>query len=138
MLSLHRAPALLAVLFGFSLPLMSPAFAAADGVTSLDPAGLEQVLANGKCSLIEFGGKRCVPCKAMQPRLHTLSVTYSDRLNVFNVYMDEQPDLLRKYKIQLIPTQVLFNRQGVEVFRHVGLWDENDIHLQLKKIGVVK
>jgi|WetSurMetagenome_2_1015567.scaffolds.fasta_scaffold445809_2 thioredoxin 1 len=138
MLSLHRAPTLLSVLFILSVPFMSPAVAAADGVTSLDPAGLEQVLANGKYSLIEFGGKRCIPCKAMQPRLHTLSVTYSDRLNVFNVYMDEQPDLLRKYKIQLIPTQVLFNRKGVEVSRHVGLWEENEMLEQLKKLGVVK
>jgi thioredoxin 1 len=138
MLSLHRAPALLAVLFVFSVPFMSPAVDAADGVTSLDPAGLEQVLANGKYSLIEFGGKRCVPCKAMQPKLYNLSVTYRDKLNVFNVYMDEQPDLLRKYKIQLIPTQVLFNRQGVEVDRHVGLWDDDDMHQQLKKLGVVK
>lgn len=88
-------------------------------------------------TFIELGADRCIPCKAMQPIMKEIAETYAGRIQVvfYDVWKDPEPG--RKYKIQLIPTQVFIDRQGNEVFRHVGLFPKEEILKMLKDKGLL-
>jgi thioredoxin 1 len=97
---------------------------------------LPQALKNGKPTLAEFGRGTCIPCKEMKPILENLALEYQDRLNVPIVSVDDYRDLTNYYKIMAIPTQIGFDSNGKEVFRHVGAWPKDQIIPQLGKLGV--
>jgi len=87
-------------------------------------------------TFIELGADRCIPCKAMQPIMKEIAEAYADRVQVvfYDVWKDPAP--ARKYRIQLIPTQIFVDQKGNEIFRHVGLFPKEEILALLKKNGV--
>ena len=87
-------------------------------------------------TFIELGADRCIPCKQMQPIMKEIAQTFPDRVQVifYDVWKDPEP--ARKYKIQLIPTQVFVDQKGEEIFRHVGLFPKEEILELLKKHGI--
>jgi len=98
---------------------------------------LGDVLANGKPTLAEFGWKDCIPCKQMKPILEELATEYQDRLNVVIVEVYDHMDLTGQYQIMTIPTQIVFDANGNEVGRHIGLWPKDAMISQLEKIGML-
>ena len=97
---------------------------------------LPQALTNGKPTLAEFGRGTCIPCKEMKPILENLAVEYQDKLNVSTVSVDTYRDITNYYGIMAIPTQIVFDSNGKEIFRHVGLWPRDEIIAQLGKLGI--
>ena len=91
---------------------------------------------SGKPTMIEFGATGCVPCDMMQPILENLRKKYPDKLNVVFLHVGENRILGARFDIQSIPVQVFFDREGKEVFRHVGFYAEADVLKQLAKMGV--
>ena len=98
---------------------------------------LGDVLANGKPTLAEFGWKDCIPCKQMKPILEELATEYQDRLNVVIVEVYDHTDLTGQYHIMTIPTQVVFDGNGNEVGRHIGLWPKEAMISQLEQMGML-
>jgi len=90
-----------------------------------------------KVTFIELGADRCIPCKAMQPIMKEIAETYADHVQVvfYDVWKDPEP--ARKYRIQLIPTQVFVDQKGNEIFRHVGFFSKEEILKMLKEKGVL-
>ena len=112
---------------GNSTPVAQP------GLTSIT---LPQALTNGKPTLAEFGRGKCIACVEMKPILEDLAVEYQNKLNVSNANVDEYRDLTNYYKIIAIPTQICFDSNGKEVYRHVGFWPKEEIIAQLNKMGI--
>ena len=99
---------------------------------------LEKALANGKPTLAEFGWRECIPCKAMRPILEELAKEYKDKLNVVIVEIPYHEDLAEKYKVMVMPVQVLFDSNGKEVARHAGFLPKEQIVPQLNIMGITK
>ena len=97
---------------------------------------LDRVLGNGKPTLAEFGWRTCIPCKAMKPILEELSVEYKEKVNVIIVEVYDHEDLSRRYNIRGIPTQIFFDKNGKEVYRHAGYLAKENIQTVLSDIGV--
>jgi thioredoxin 1 len=97
---------------------------------------LEQALSSGIPTLAEFGRGTCIPCKAMKPILDELASSYKDKLNVVIVSVDDYQRLTSHYEIMAIPTQIFFDSSGIETFRHIGFYPEEEIVTQLKKMGI--
>jgi thiol-disulfide isomerase/thioredoxin len=91
---------------------------------------------SGKPTMIEFGATGCVPCDMMQPILENLRKKYPDKLNVVFVHVGENRILGARFGIQSIPVQVFYDKNGEEVFRHVGFYAEAEVLKQLAKMGV--
>ncbi|MFC2012238.1 thioredoxin family protein [Chloroflexota bacterium] len=104
--------------------------------TDLTSTSLKQAVSNGRPTLAEFGRGICIPCKEMKPILEELSVEYKGDLNVVIVEVDDNVDLTRQFGIMMIPTQIFFDYDGKEVFRHVGFYPKQDIITQLRIIGI--
>jgi thioredoxin 1 len=114
-------------------PVATPVSPAQPSLTSIT---IIEALKNGKPTLAEFGRGTCIPCKQMKPILENLAVEYEDRLNVPIVSIDDYRELTNYYKIMGIPTQIVFDSNGKEVFRHIGFWPKDQIIPQLSKLGI--
>ncbi|MCF8142404.1 MAG: thioredoxin family protein [Deltaproteobacteria bacterium] len=91
---------------------------------------------SGKPTLVEFGAAGCVPCDMMQPILDKLRKKFHDTLNVVFVHVRENQLLGARFGIRSIPVQAFFDRNGKEVFRHVGFYAEEEVLKQLARLGV--
>jgi thioredoxin 1 len=91
---------------------------------------------SGKPTLVEFGAAGCVPCDMMQPILDKLRKRFPDKLNVVFVHVRENQLLGARFGIRSIPVQAFFDKNGEEVFQHVGFYAEEEVLKQLAKMGV--
>ena len=88
--------------------------------------------------IVDFGDKFCVPCKLMAPALEELKAEQTGKLEVQFVSVGDKENLslAEKHKIALIPTQIFFDADGKEVWRHEGYISKHGILLKWKELGV--
>lgn len=86
--------------------------------------------------LVDVGAGRCIPCKLMAPILAELKRDYADWFSTEFVDVWENPDAGKPYNIQIIPTQVFFDAEGKELFRHEGFFGKEDMLAKWKELGV--
>lgn len=100
-------------------------------------AGLtdDSVIGGGKPVLLELGSHSCIPCKKMMPILAELS-TEQTAFVVSFVDVWAVKGKSEQYGIQSIPTQVFFDGEGKELFRHVGFYPKEDILAKWKEFGI--
>ena len=108
---------------------------------AVPPAGqadnpLAIALTSGQPVVADFGRGTCIPCKMMKPILDELKQTYKGRAEVLFFDIGEYRDLTAQYKINLIPTQIFFDKTGKEVWRHEGFLEKEKITAKLTELGV--
>ena len=86
--------------------------------------------------MLELGSTTCVPCEMMEKVLDSLREKYSGQLDVEFLDVTVNRDAGLKYKIQLIPTQIFFDADGKEIFRHEGFFPEKDIVAKWREFSV--
>jgi thioredoxin 1 len=116
--------------------ITSTALSAQVSVPALDPAGLTQILASRKWTVIEFGGPTCVPCVKMQPLLGELQQKFGSRAQFRNFYVTQFPKEAQAHKVIVMPTQVVFDPNGKEVARHMGYWPKDEFLAALANAGL--
>ncbi len=89
----------------------------------------------GMPRLVDLGAGRCIPCKKMAPILEELKKEYAGRLQVDFIDVWVDPEAGKPYGIKLIPTQIVFDPSGRELFRHEGFIDKEDILAKWKELG---
>jgi len=97
---------------------------------------VDKARASGKPSLIDFGSTGCRPCEMMVPILADLKKKHEGKANVLFVHVVEEQVLAARYAVQAIPVQVFFDKDGKEVFRHVGFFPQAEIEKKLAEMGV--
>lgn len=86
--------------------------------------------------LIEFGSNRCMACQQMAVVLDALRASQGEKLRVDFFDVMENPELGEPYQISLIPTQILFDAAGKELYRHTGFFSHDDILAKYRALGV--
>ncbi len=97
---------------------------------------VEKARRSGKPSLVDFGAAGCRPCDMMEPILEKLKTKYEGKANVVFIHVREQQILSARYGIQSIPVQILYDKDGREVWRHMGYIPQEQIEEQFKKVGI--
>jgi thiol-disulfide isomerase/thioredoxin len=97
---------------------------------------VEKARLSGKPSLVDFGAVGCRICIMMAPILEELKEEYKGLCNVEFINVYENQVLAQRYGIQSIPVQVFFDKDGREIYRHVGFYSKDDILAKLSEIGV--
>ena len=104
------------------------------------PSGTNAALATTQTAklprLVDLGAGKCIPCKMMAPILVELRKDYAGRMEVVFIDVWENPDAGQPYGIEVIPTQIFYNAEGKELFRHVGFFGKEDILAKWKELGV--
>ncbi len=124
---------LLFFLFGF---LHAPFFPALTSSAAQAAESSKEIPSKGMVTMVDLGAKKCVPCKMMAPIMEKVEKTYQGRavIHFYDVWEDREP--ATRFGIKAIPTQIFFDRDAKEVYRHVGFMSEEDIVSQLAKMGV--
>ncbi len=104
------------------------------GAALADPT--QAIPVKGMVTMVDLGANKCVPCKMMAPILEKLQKTYEGRAAIIFLDVWEDHSLAQRYGIRSIPTQIFYDRDGREAFRHVGFMDEKRIVYVLEKLGV--
>ena len=97
---------------------------------------LQALLSKRVPILLEFGRGWCIPCKYMKPILDDIGAAYSGKAIVATVDMDANKDLVRDFRIRMMPTQVFIAPDGKEFFRNEGTFERDHIMQVFTKMGV--
>jgi thioredoxin 1 len=87
-------------------------------------------------TMVDLGATNCIPCRMMAPILEELKQEYKGRAEVIfiNVYDRANAGKAKTFKIRGIPTQIFYDKQGREVFRHMGFLDKKSIIAKLEEL----
>jgi len=81
----------------------------------------------GKESMVlELGASTCMACRKMKVLIEELKKTNAT-LPVHIVDIKENRDAIKRFKIQIIPTQVVLDKSGKEVHRHIGALSKEEM-----------
>lgn len=95
-------------------------------------ANFKELIKSGEPVLVDFFAEWCGPCKMMKPVLEKVARTMEGRARILKVDVDKNPKAAAQYKIQGVPTLILF--QGGQIkWRQSGYVDERQLSSVLEK-----
>jgi len=100
--------------------------------------GYDKVIKSGRPHIIEFGNKWFGPSMANRNFLKDFWYKYRDEVDVYFVNVSDCDEIVLKYDIFFIPTILIFNKEGEEIFRWVGQWNKDDFYRVIKAMKIVK
>jgi thioredoxin 1 len=121
---------LIAAAFLAAVSLLLPS---AGGLTAF-AAPQYEIPAKDTVTMVDLGAKACIPCKMMMPVMDAVEKEYAGKAAVIFIDVWENPEQSKKYSLRAIPTQIFYDRQGKEVFRHEGFFDKKSISEILDKL----
>jgi len=86
---------------------------------------------DGSITLVELGALSCKPCQMMAPIMAELTKEYAGRVDIRFINVHEDKTAAKKFGIMVIPTQILYNRQRLEVYRHAGFIEKDTLAKEL-------
>ncbi|MDY6838043.1 MAG: thioredoxin family protein [Thermodesulfobacteriota bacterium] len=97
---------------------------------------LPRVPTEGMVTMVDLGAHKCIPCKMMAPVLKKLKKQYEAKASIVFIDVWQHREQAQRHAIRTIPTQIFFDKEGEEVYRHEGFMSEEAIIGQLAKMGV--
>lgn len=92
----------------------------------------EKLINEDKPTLVDFFATWCGPCKMQAPILEKVKAAVGDKANILKVDIDRNEDLAFKFRVQSVPTLIIF-RKGEVRWRASGLHQAEDL---IEKLGV--
>lgn len=84
------------------------------------------IISANQLVLVDFFATWCQPCKMMHPILEQLKAAVGDKLRIIKVDVDKHNDIAAQYRIQSVPTLMLF-RNGEVLYRNSGVMDKAEL-----------
>jgi thioredoxin 1 len=87
-------------------------------------------------TFLEFGATGCNSCRKMEKVMEQVKSQYPTEIKVqfLNILQPANRDMMKYFGVAAIPTQVLLDASGKEVFRHIGFFSFDDLVYEFQKI----
>jgi len=93
----------------------------------------EMIKSSDKLILVDFWASWCNPCKALAPALEDASNDLEEKIVVYKINIDENPDSPQRYGVRGIPT-ILFFKSGEVVDRQVGVLSKSKLYEKIESV----
>lgn len=87
----------------------------------------------GKVCFMEIGSVNCTPCKMMKEVMQEIRDEYQDKITIVFHDINKEKKIAKEYDIKLIPTQIFFDKNGKEYYRHEGYLPKEDVEKIINK-----
>ncbi len=91
-----------------------------------------EIIKDVKPTLVDFFATWCGPCKVQGPILEQVKSKLGDSVNIIKIDIDRNPQLAEKYRIQSVPTLILF-KDGEAVWRGYGVHQADMLETKLRE-----
>lgn len=136
----------------------APAHAPQGSIPFLDEAGLDKYLKDhaGRPTMLFFWATWCPSCKQQIPELAALRQSHGDKVNIIALSVDEKVEALekylekspmdlpvywgdqalaRKFRVEAIPTLVIFDKTGKQIFGQAGVYPQSMLGAMADKLN---
>ena len=104
--------------------------ASANVIEFTDANFADEVLAAGTPVLVDFWAPWCGPCRMIAPLIDEIADEKAGVIKVGKVNVDDNPEIAAKYRIQAIPTILIF-KAGEKKDQITGLTSKGDLVAKL-------
>ncbi|MGC8493683.1 MAG: thioredoxin family protein [Syntrophobacteraceae bacterium] len=111
-------------------------FTVAGSCLADEASAVPQVPAKGMVTMVDLGATGCIPCMIMSHVVDSLQKKYQGRAAIYFIDIRKYPKEGPKFGVNVIPTQIFYNKDGKEVYRHEGVMLEGAVVAKLEGLGV--
>jgi thioredoxin 1 len=101
------------------------------------PAVAKPAASKALPKMLELGSVGCKPCTYMAPIIDALTQELKGKVTVQFYDVNDNPAMAERYQIQVIPTQIFLDAAGKELFRHVGVFEKEEILARMKELKML-
>ena len=98
-------------------------FADADRLSATPYQIAKMYIGHGEPYFLEVGAESCPSCKEMGYTLANVKKE-NPKLNILYINVGNERAIAQALGVQMIPTQIIYDKSGAEVYRHVGKLNE--------------
>ena len=95
---------------------------------------MESITREGRVTMLNIGAQFCPPCQAMEPVIEEVQEHYQDRVHMPYLDMQKHSKQVQHLGVRTTPTQIFFDHQGEEVYRHEGILEKEEIKDKLDEL----
>ena len=94
-------------------------------ISTVNDSNFDEEIKNSQLPVVvDFWAEWCGPCKQIGPILEEIAESKKDKLKIYKLNVDENPEIPQKYNIRGIPTLLLF-KDGKLLDTKVGSLPKN-------------
>ncbi|WP_291319134.1 thioredoxin family protein [Desulfonatronospira sp.] len=95
---------------------------------------MESITQEGRVTMLNVGAEFCPPCQAMEPVLKEVQEHYQNQVYMPYLDMQKHSTQVQHLGVRTTPTQIFFDHQGREIYRHEGMLEKDEIKDKLDEL----
>ena len=89
-------------------------------------------IGKGKPYFLEVGSDSCHSCKIMAKTLYKITQKHPE-YNIHFINVKKEREAAYNLEIRMIPTQIIYDKNGKEVYRHIGILNTSELNNLFKQ-----